>query len=85
MIPGAIITDGVIVQRLTATFRLGWTLLNESHVTRVARVFHALKTSLEELRSYYRGLRPTGELPVGSRYFPSITSYPDNGEQIEFE
>ena len=60
-------------------------VLNESHITRVARVFHALKTSLEELRSYYENVKITGDLPVGSRYFPSITSYPDNGERIRFE
>ncbi len=86
MILGAVITDGVIVQRLTDYVWVGMdSVLNESRITRVARVFHALKTSLEELRSYYENVKITGDLPVGSRYFPSITSYPDNGERIRFE
>ena len=32
-----------------------------------------------------RGPEPHSDLPVGSRYFPSITSYPDNNEHVEFE
>jgi len=64
-------------------FGSGWTsVLNEPHIMRVARVFHVLKTSLEKLRSYYEGLSPTNDLPVGSRYFLSITSYPDNNEHV---
>ena len=83
MIISAVITDGVIVQRLTDYVWVGMdSVLNEPHITRVARVFLAL---LEKLRSYYEGLSPTSDLPVGSRYFPSITSYPDNNEHVEFE
>jgi serine/threonine protein kinase len=52
-----------------------------SHYARVARVFHALKTSLEELRSFYEGLSPASDPPVASRYFPS---YPDNDKRVEF-
>ena len=45
---GAVITDGVIVQRLTDYI---WvvldSVLNESHITYVARAFYALKVSLK--------------------------------------
>jgi hypothetical protein len=44
MILGAVITDGVIVQRLTDYIWVGLdSVLNESHVARVARAFYALK------------------------------------------
>ena len=60
MILRAVITDGVIVQCLTDYVWVGMdsAILNESHVTRVARVFHALKTSLEEVCSYLYEAKP---------------------------
>jgi serine/threonine protein kinase len=83
---GAVITDGVIVQRLTDYVWVGLdSVLNEPHITRVARLFHALKASLEKLDIYYRSLHPVGDLPAESRYFPSITAYPDDDGLVEFE
>jgi serine/threonine protein kinase len=60
-------------------------VLNEPHIVHVARIFHALKASLEKLNSYYDGLHPIGDLPADSRYFPSITAYPHNDGLVEFE
>jgi len=44
---GAVLTDGVIVQRLTDYVWVGLaSALSESHITKVARIFYALKTNL---------------------------------------
>jgi hypothetical protein len=84
---GAVITDDVIVQRLTDYVWVGLhSVLNESHITNVARIFYALKTSLERLKLYYEKVQPTtSDLPVNSRYFPSITAYRHSNEVIHFE
>jgi serine/threonine protein kinase len=84
---GAVITDGVIVQRLTNSVWVGLDcVLNESHIADVAKVFWALKTSLGKLRLYYESVNPspTGD-PAPSRYFPSITSYHHGKELVEFD
>jgi serine/threonine protein kinase len=76
----------VIVQRLTDYIWVGLdSILNESHITNVARIFYALKASLEKLNSYYEKVQPTGNLPADSRYFPSITTYPHNDGLIDFK
>jgi serine/threonine protein kinase len=83
---GAVITDGVIVQRLTDYIWVGLdSVLNESHITNVARIFYALKASLGKLDSYYEKVQPTGSLPADSRYFPSITAYPHSDGFIDFK
>jgi serine/threonine protein kinase len=83
---GAVITDGVIVQRLTDCVWVGLdSVLNEPHVTHVARTFHALKASLEKLNIYYESLHPVSNFPANSRYFPSITTYPHDDGPVEFE
>ena len=86
MILSAVITDGVIVQRLTDYIWVGLdSVLSESHITHIARAFYALKASLKKLNSYYESLRPTGNLLADSRYFPSITAYrPHGGELVQF-
>ena len=77
----------MIVQRLTDYIWVGLdSVLNESHITHVARAFYALKSSLKKLNSYYESLHPTGDLPADSRYFPSITAYcPPVGRHVKFE
>jgi serine/threonine protein kinase len=77
----------VIVQRLTDYIWVGLdSVLSESHITRIARAFYALKASLKKLNSYYESLHPTGNLPADSRYFPSITAYhPHGGELVQFK
>ena len=86
MVQGAVITDGVIVQRLTDYVWVGIdSVLNESHITHVARVFYALKTCLEKLTAYYESQQPTSDHLVGSRYFPSITAYRQGNVLVEFE
>lgn len=40
---------------------------------------------MERLISFYENVQPTGDLPVGSRYFPSITAYRHNNEVIHFK
>jgi len=77
----------VIVQRLTDYIWVGLdSVLNELHITHVARTFYALKASLKKLDSYYESLHPTSDLPADSRYFPSITAYrPHGGGHVKFE
>ena len=87
MILGVVITDFVIVQRLSECSWVGLdSILSESHITHVAGVLWALKTSLGILHSYYENLHPTSNSLANSRYFPSITTYPDgNRVVVEFE
>jgi hypothetical protein len=67
VVQGAVIIDGVIVQRLTDYVWVGTdSIFNKSHITHVARVFYALKTSLEILNTYYKNQQPTSDRPVGS-------------------
>jgi serine/threonine protein kinase len=76
----------VIVQRLTDYIWVGLdSVLNESHITNVARIFYALKASLGKLDSYYEDVQPTSDLPADSRYFPSITTYRHDNKLINFE
>ena len=77
----------MIVQRLTDYIWVGLdSVLNESHITRVARTFYALKASLKKLTSCYESLDPTGDGPADSRYFPSITAYrPHGGGHVKFK
>ncbi|KAF8330247.1 hypothetical protein F5887DRAFT_1287342 [Amanita rubescens] len=84
---GAVITDGVIVQRLTDYIWVGLdSALSESHIAQVARAFYALKASREKLISCYENLDPMGDLPADSRYFPSITAYrPHGGGHVKFK
>jgi hypothetical protein len=83
---GAVFIDGVIVQRLTEGLWAGLdSSLVEFRITRLARVFHALKTSVEKLASYYKGLEGIYTSPVPSRYFPWINSYEEGGKEVRFE
>ena len=77
----------MIVQRLTDYIWVGLgSVLNELHITHVARTFYALKASLKKLDSYYESLHPSSNLPADSRYFPSITAYrPHSGGHVKFE
>ena len=74
MILGAVFTDSVIVQRSTFDRQYVWvgtnSTINESQLTKAARMFHALKTNLGRLKMYYQKLEPTGDLPVSSRFLP---------------
>jgi serine/threonine protein kinase len=86
VVQGAVITDGVIVQRLTDYVWVGIdSVFNESHIAHVARVFYALKTSLEKLSAYYKSQKPTSDHPVGSRYFPSIVASPQGEVLVKFK
>ena len=86
VVQGAVITDGVIVQRLTDYVWVGIdTVLNEAHISHVARVFYALKTGLEKLNTYYKSQQPTSNHPVASRYFPSITAYSQDNVLVMFK
>lgn len=90
---GGIFTDKFVVQRLTD---LMWTaessLYEDSRIDKTARVFYALRTCLQDLRVYYRGIKdlpvelsgPELELTNPSRFFPYSTSFtavdPDSGQ-----
>ena len=84
---GAVITDGMIVQRLTDYIWVGLdSVLNELHITHIARAFYALNASLKKLTSCYKSLHPTGDSPADWPYFPSITAYcPCGGGHIKFK
>jgi serine/threonine protein kinase len=81
---GFVFLDRVIVQRLTDFIWVGIdSALSRSHVNRVARIFFALRTSLERLKSYYMNLKLDS---AHTRYFPSITTYRgEDGLEVEFE
>lgn len=86
MILGAVFTDGLIVQRLTDYIWVGLdSVLNEAHISRVARIFYALKNGLDRLKSYYEKVQLLGDVPADSRYFPSITAYSVGNEIVRFK
>ena len=69
------LVDRVIVQRLTDFIWVGIdSALSRSHVNRVARIFYALKTSLDKLKFYYDNVT-IDSARAPTRYFPSITTY----------
>jgi len=75
----------VIVQRLTDYVWVGLdSVFNESRITNVARIFYALKESLDKLDSYYKGVELT-DSPAESRYFPPITTYRDEDGLVSFK
>jgi hypothetical protein len=81
MVLGVVITDIVVVQRLADCIWVGLdTVHNEPHITYVARILFALRLGIEKLGSYYRSLKPGGTSPLESRYFPSITAYPNDND-----
>lgn len=76
----------MIVQRLTDYIWVGLdSVLNESHITNVARIFYALKANLGKLEFYYEKVQPSDDLPADSRYFPSITAYFHSGRFVDFK
>ena len=76
----------MIIQRLTDFIWVGLdSVLNETHIEQVARIFYALRTSLEKLRSYYENLKPAGNSPAPSRYFPCFTTYSYGDKVVQFE
>jgi serine/threonine protein kinase len=83
---GLVFTDCVIIQRLTDFIWVGLdSVLNETRIKKVARIFYALRTSLEKLRYYYENLKPIANTPAPSRYFPSFTTYSYKDELVHFE
>jgi serine/threonine protein kinase len=77
----------VIVQPLTDFIWMGIdSAMSRSHVNRVARIFYALKTSLDKLKSYYDNITIGSSRPAPTRYFPSITTYLDQDQKhVQFE
>ena len=76
----------MIIQRLTDFIWVGLdSVLNETHIEQVARIFYALRTNLEKLRSYYENLKPAANPPAPSRYFPCFTTYSYDGKAVQFE
>ena len=76
----------MIIQRLTDFIWVGLdSVLNETHIKQVARIFYNLRISLEKLKSYYENLKPTVNRPAPSRYFPYFTTYSDGDKVIQFE
>jgi len=84
---GFAFTEHVIVQRLTDFIWVGIdSALSRSHVNRVARIFHALKTSLVKLTTYYKTHVMESPRPAPTRYFPSITTYgKDPHQRVRFK
>ena len=83
---GFVFTEDVIVQHLTDFIWVGIdSTLSRSHVNRVARMFYVLKTSLDKLKVYYKTCIIQSPQTAPTRYFPLITTYPDeNGLQVQF-
>jgi serine/threonine protein kinase len=82
---GTVFTDGLIVQHLTDYVWAGLdSTLNESRILRIARTFYALNNGLANLRSYYATVQMQSWISE-TRYFPSITTYPNGNECIHFK
>ncbi|RXW24486.1 hypothetical protein EST38_g1381 [Candolleomyces aberdarensis] len=89
---GAVITDKVIVQRLTDMMWLAESSTEEAgRVYRAARVFSALRLSLSKLKEYYEGVAENDKIPplIDSshpRFYPYPTHYVDRltSEKVEF-
>lgn len=85
---GIVITDVVVVQCLTNGI---WVAFESVHsagrIEYVAGFLSALKLGVNKLSSYYKSLKPDGNSPLESRYFPSITAYrPEVGDKlVDFE
>ena len=89
---GGVVTDKAIVQRLT-DFK--WTALSstqeESRVTDMARLFVALRESLNELEGFYKNLAVVDSPPLLShiphaRFFPYPTFYTGtDGVKVNFQ
>ena len=76
----------MIVQCLNDYIWVGLdSILNESHITNVVRIFFALKANLGKLKLYYKKVQPSDDLPADSCYFPSITAYFHSGRFINFK
>ncbi|KAJ7241717.1 hypothetical protein B0H12DRAFT_42281 [Mycena haematopus] len=87
VVVGAVFTSQIIVQRLTDYVWLGNSRVDDDdHVLRVARILFSLQASIEELQTYYMHLEPQPfDLKhLHPRFFPSITSYHSNGEDVVF-
>jgi serine/threonine protein kinase len=87
MVLGVVFIDGLIVQRLTDYLWVGFVdcVLSETHILRVARFFYALKSGLDNLKSYYESIELPSDFPAESRYFPSITAYSVGNELVHFK
>ncbi|PBK86627.1 hypothetical protein ARMGADRAFT_1066525 [Armillaria gallica] len=87
IIAGAVFTSKVIVQRPTDYLWLGNSHANDDdHILRIAHILYSLQGSIKYLQSYYKNLKPQS-LEANKphpRFFPSITSYPSNGREINF-
>jgi serine/threonine protein kinase len=77
MAMGVVMTDKVIVQRLTDYIYTGREMDFDSHCLRVAKFFHAVGRCIYRLGDYYAGISPSLIHPDSKhpRFFPSITSY----------
>jgi hypothetical protein len=77
MAMGVVITDKVIVQRLTDYIYTGGEMDFDSHCLRVAKFFHIVGRCIRCLGDYYAGISPSLIHPDSkhARFFPSITSY----------
>ncbi|TFK20558.1 hypothetical protein FA15DRAFT_646854 [Coprinopsis marcescibilis] len=75
---GAVFTSCAVVQRLTDYIYLGRTrAIDDTNTRRIARIFHALRSGLVELKSFYETLAPRSRnAPISvDRFFPCATSY----------
>ena len=86
MVLGVVITDVVIVQRLTDCIWLRLdSVHSEPHIENVTRFFSALKLGVKKLGLYYKNLKPDDLSLLNSGYFSSITSYRGDDGLINFE
>lgn len=83
MTMAVVITDKVIVQRLTDHIYTGREL-DDSHCIRVAKFFHAVGRCISRLGEYYATISPSTSEPDSKhpRFFPSITSYVDEKDGL---
>jgi hypothetical protein len=77
MAMAVVITDKVIVQRLTDYIYTGRELDVDSQCVRVAKLFYSVGRCISRLSDYYAAISPSTIEPDSNhpRFFPSITSY----------
>jgi serine/threonine protein kinase len=77
MAMAVVMTDKVIVQRLTDYIYTGRELDADSHCLRIAKFFYAIGRCISRLGDYYASILPSTIEPDSKhpRFFPSIASY----------
>ncbi|KAG8713362.1 hypothetical protein FRC09_018798 [Ceratobasidium sp. 395] len=79
---GAVMLDRPVVEPLTDYLWVANSSRSQLRLRRLARVFWALKHSLENLRDYYLSLK--SRIPVPARFYPYVQQYSYESKIVNF-